>query len=304
MLIKGSAISDRTDLLIKKYIELIENGVRADEILVLVQNSFKKDFFINEVKKRVKINHFENQQIHSFYGLCYNTIKNYWPYLENLINSGTTVVSPYLTGLEVSQIFFRQAIKEVGFKDYNSKINLIHQLFRRYSLIVNNNLTDSMIDNRSKILGEVFDKDAKCAIDLFKKKTLEYRAFDYLRQVSLFSYLYKNENCFTNIKYLLVDDADETTPTELDFITYLKPQLEQIFIGYDQYGSSRLGFLNTDIKTIENIESVFQAEKVFIADDIKTAPIAPEQKSFTRRLEMIEEALNTVEELISNGMSP
>lgn len=304
MLIKGSAISDRTDLLIKKYIELIENGVRADEILVLVQNSFKKDFFINEVKKRVKINHFEDQQIHSFYGLCYNTIKNYWPYLENLINSGTTVVSPYLTGLEVSQFFFRQAIKEVGFKDYNSKINLIHQLFRRYSLIVNNNLTDSMIDNRSKILGEVFDKDAKCAIDLFKKKTLEYRAFDYLRQVSLFSYLYKNENCFTNIKYLLVDDADETTPSELDFITYLKPQLEQIFIGYDQYGSSRLGFLNTDIKTIENIESVFQAEKVFIADDIKTAPIAPEQKSFTRRLEMIEEALNTVEELISNGMSP
>lgn len=170
MLIKGSAISDRTDLLIKKYIELIENGIRADEILVLVQNSFKKDFFINEVKKRVKINHFEDQQIHSFYGLCYNTIKNYWPYLENLINSGTTVVSPYLTGLEVSQFFFRQAIKKVGFKDYNSKINLIHQLFRRYSLIVNNNLTDSMIDNRSKILGEVFDKDAKCAIDLFKKK--------------------------------------------------------------------------------------------------------------------------------------
>ena len=45
MLIKGSATQTRTDFLISKYAELLNSGVEAASILVLLQNSYKKDLF-------------------------------------------------------------------------------------------------------------------------------------------------------------------------------------------------------------------------------------------------------------------
>lgn len=302
MLIQGSAQSERTDILIKKYTALLESGINADEILVLVQNPYKKDFFVNEVKKNLKINHFESPQIHTFYGLCYNTIQNCWADIENSITTGNAVISPHLTGLEISQFFFKQAIKEAGFKDYNSKINLLHQLFRRYSLIVNNNLSDEEVEKRSGILKEVFDKDAKTAIGIFKRKTVEYRAFDYIRQVNIFNYVYKNTDYLKNTKYLIIDDADEVTPAEFEFIKYLKPKLKDIFIGYDRYGSSRLGFLNTDSMTIQNLEELFKDEEITELDNIEKAVIPIENFSYTRRLEMVEKALEQITNMLNSGV--
>lgn len=302
MLIQGSSQTNRTNMLINEYCDMLNSGIPAGEILVLVQNSYKKELFVNEVKSRLSINHFENPQIFTFNGLCYNTIQNNWPLIENTIKTGQTSVSPYLTGLEISQFFFKHAIKEAGFKDYNSKINLIHQMFRRNSLIVNNNLSDNDVEVRSRILNEVFAADAKIAIDIFKKRTIEYRCFDYIRQVSVFKYLYKNFDCFKDTKYLFLDDADEITPAEFDFLKYIKPQLKEVFIGYDRYGSSRLGFLNTDTKTIDKLERFFEKEEIKNLDERKTGKKPDEILSFVRRLEMIEKALERVQNLISSGV--
>lgn len=46
MLIFGTSKSKKTDLLVEKYSELIAQGVRACDILVLVQNSYKKSRFL------------------------------------------------------------------------------------------------------------------------------------------------------------------------------------------------------------------------------------------------------------------
>lgn len=55
-----------------------------------------------------------------------------------------------MCGLEVSQYIFKNCIKNVEFKGYNSKINLLHQLLRRYSLIVQNALEENEIRKRKK----------------------------------------------------------------------------------------------------------------------------------------------------------
>lgn len=306
MLIQGSSVSRRTEKIIEEYTKLLDEGIEASKILVLVQNSFKKADFIDKVKIKLKKNHFEEPQIHTFYGLAYNTVTENWPKVENTINTGTPVISPNLTGLEISQFFFKHAVKDAGFKDYNSKINLIHQLFRRNSLITNNNLSYQDVQKRTEILNETFAPDAKTAIDLFKKKTIEYRAFDYIRQLNIFQYVYKNTNYFENIEYLLLDDADEITNAQLDFITYLKPQLKKFIIGYDKYGSSRLGFLNTDTQTIENLKKIFSnpKEEEINLDDIKKIKPINKSFSFTRRLEMIDSAISNIDKLIQSGISP
>lgn len=303
MLIQGSASLKRTDRLIDEYIKLLSSGVDASKILVIVQNSFKKANFIELLKDKLKITHFEAPQIHTFYGLAYNTILENWPIIENTIQSGDSVISPNLIGLEVSQFFFKQAIKEIGFKDYNSKINLIHQLFRRNSLITNNNLSDDEVNKRVEILNETFAYDAKKALDFFKKKTIEYRAFDYIRQLNIFNYIYQNTNYFNKIEYLILDDADEITNAEFDFIKFLKPQLKNSFVAYDKFGSSRLGFLNTDTKTIENIQKLFADEEEITIDSISEAKKNTESKSYSRRLEMIDAAIKKIEDLINSGVS-
>ncbi len=303
MLIQGSSKTDRTRRLVKEYTNLLEHGIGADKILVLLQNSFKKSEFINSVKQTLKINHFENPQIHTFSGLIYNTILKEWCNIQNDINIGADVVTPNLTGLEISQFFFRHAIREVGFSDYNSKINLIHQLFRRYSLIVNNALTDDEVKEKSCVLGESFADDARKAIEIYKKKTLEYRAFDYIRQAAVFSYIYKKSGVFKDIEYLILDDADEITQLELDFIKYLKPDLKQVFIGYDRYGASRLGFLNTDIKTVENLEEIFRDEERIDLDNCEEFALTTYHCDYSRRLEMLNAAALKIAELIKEGVN-
>ena len=47
MLIQADISSDKTEFLTKKYIELLNKGVRPGDILFLVQNPYRKDFVIN-----------------------------------------------------------------------------------------------------------------------------------------------------------------------------------------------------------------------------------------------------------------
>ena len=206
MLIRGSVNTDRTNILTQKYIELINQGIEPSQILVIVLNSYKKEQFIKSIKNN---NDLDKSKIYTFFGLCYNAFLDNWGHISSLINNSNPDEKPNLCGLEVSQYIFKQCIKEADFSDYISKVNLLHQLFRRYSLIVNNGLTPSEIKERSLILNETFAEEANKAIEEYKRKTIQYKSFDYLRQMAILPEIYKNTDYFKGIKYLIVDDADE-----------------------------------------------------------------------------------------------
>ena len=106
--------------------------------------------------------------------------------------------------------------------------------------------------------GRKFLSGCKKALDKFKKETLEKRTLDYLRQTLIFNYIYKNTDYFKNVKYLFLDDGDEITPVCFDFIGFLKPQLKQVFIGYDKKGSTRLGYLSADKTAVSEFETMFE----------------------------------------------
>ena len=136
LLIQGSIASNKTDFLIDKYAEMINSGINPDEILVLVQNSALKQKFTNKVLNKLQIESFSKLKIYSFYSLIYNAVFDNWAKLESVNpNNPETVILPNLTGLEVSQYILKNIIKKVEFKGYNSGRSLLHQLFRRYSLI-------------------------------------------------------------------------------------------------------------------------------------------------------------------------
>ena len=63
MLIKGERSTDRINFLVHKYNELINSGVKKENILVITLNSYKKLLFLNQIK---------DGNVLTFQGLCYN----------------------------------------------------------------------------------------------------------------------------------------------------------------------------------------------------------------------------------------
>ena len=322
MLIEGSISSKKTKMLVEEYARLLNSGISSADILVLVNNSTAKENFINKTFELLNIDCVEKMQVYSFFGLVYNTVMDNWAFLENKLSNGNPVVIPNMIGLEISQFMLKDIIKDIKFEGYNSKKSLLQQLFRRYSLIIQNNLNEKEVDWRSNdVLKEGFSNDAKSALKTLMAKTLNYRSFDYLRQSLLFNYIYKNTEVFKNIKYLLIDDADEITPICFDFISYLKPQLQNCLIACDRHGSSRSGYLSADKNIYLKLTELFanEIEKLDtqspLAEDadvlyrnvIQNEVSRLEHFSFlspSKRATMIDLAVLKVEDLLRQGYKP
>ena len=337
MFIEGSLVSDKTYILIDKYTQLLNEGVSASKILVLVQNSTLKNEFVKKVLEKLTIDCVEKLQIHSFYSLVYNTVSDNWAFLEDRNVFDNPVILPNLSGLEVSQFILKDILKEVPFKGYNSRMSLIQQIFRRYSLIIQNNLSQSEIDERAKILKEGFSDEASLAIKKLLRKTLELRGFDYLRQCLLFNFIYKNTDYFKDIKYLFIDDADECTPICIDFVEYLSKELCGFYIAIDPLGSSRCGYLSADKNNYERLKKIFseflptergrnadenicphtggngsQGQRGLEADKLFNNVAHGEfnklenffYTSFSKRSQMVECVVNKINELVKNGARP
>ena len=319
MLVEGSVNSKRTDFLAERYVELIKQGNSPEHILVILLNSYKKANFINKVCTLNPQLRQEKHQVYTFWGLCYNSINDNWEYISSLINRSESTSRPNLCGLEVSQFIFKQSIKEADFSDYISKVNLLHQLFRRYSLIVQNGLTTDEIKERSELLRESFYIDAQKAIDDYKLKTIKYTSFDYLRQLAILPFVYKNTDYFKKIKFLMVDDADEFSFAFWSFIHHLVPQLNEYYIAYEQNGSSRCGYLCAYKSGVLEFSKKYNPEIIHLKDEnilLKTAEdffinIKQGKKikitviKYTiqpKRLDMFDAAISEINKLIRKGI--
>jgi len=322
MLLQGAISSEKTSKLVENYTKLLNSGVDSSKILVILQNSNKKNQFVQEVFENLTVESVEKLQIYSFFGLVYNTIMDNWAFIENNIpNSENTSILPNLVGLEVSQFILRDILSSVKFEGYNSKKSLLHQLFRRYSLIVQNNLDDKEVQWRSEVLKEGFAPDAKKALDEFKLKTLNSRGLDYLRQSLIFNYVYKKTDYFSKIEYVFVDDGDEITPICLDFLKFLAPQLKDAFVAWDPLGSSRLGYLSADKMAAGQFEKLFNqtsselpahsslagdAQVIFNNvvgqkyDKLKNFSLF----SISKRAQMLDLAVDKIKTLINDGVNP
>lgn len=318
MLLNFIKVDFRENLLVQKYLELISCGAKPSEILVLVQNSNLKKKITDKILKDIKINAIEKLQIHSFFSIVYNTLQDNWCFIENSIPSDKSFILPNLVGLEVSQFLLKEILKKNEVKGYNSKKSLLHQIFRRYSLIVQNNLNNEAVNERSKILKESFGEDAEFIIKKLLSSTLKTRSLDYLRQTLIFNHVYKNTDYFKNIKYLLVDDADEMTPVCFEFIKHIKPQLKDWLICFDSLGSSRCGYLSADTSIDYKLSQLFDEEVKNGENDFENGDVIfsnvinktkKRLKNFTltslsKRAEILDYTVSKIEELFTKGIKP
>lgn len=259
----------------------------------------------------------EKLNVHSFFSIVYNTLIENWCFIENAIPSDKHFILPNLVGLEVSQFLLKDILKHVEVKGYNSKKSLLHQIFRRYSLIVQNHLSNEQIQERSKILKESFADDAELIIKKLLSSTLKSRSLDYLRQTLIFNHVYKHTDYFKNIKYLLVDDADEMTPVCFDFISYLKPQLKDWIICFDSLGSSRCGYLSADTsiecklihlfnEDVQTDKNIFSQGEIIFSNILENKHESLENftlTSLSKRAEILDFTIEKIQNLFKKNVS-
>ena len=317
MLLNFIKVDFRTKVLVEKYTELISAGVKPSEILVLVQNSTLKKQFVDKILENIKIDAIEKLNVHSFFSIVYNTLIENWCFIENAIPSDKHFILPNLVGLEVSQFLLKDILKHVEVKGYNSKKSLLHQIFRRYSLIVQNHLSNEQIQERSKILKESFADDAELIIKKLLSSTLKSRSLDYLRQTLIFNHVYKHTDYFKNIKYLLVDDADEMTPVCFDFISYLIPQLKDWIICFDSLGSSRCGYLSADTsiecklihlfnEDVQTDKNIFSQGEIIFSNILENKHERLENftlTSLSKRAEILDFTIEKIQNLFKKNVS-
>jgi DNA helicase-2/ATP-dependent DNA helicase PcrA len=341
MLIEGPLKSGKTDSLVKKFTELIKSGVSSSEILFLCENSYKKNFLTGKIKDELAnqdIHGLGNIPVYTFNGIVYNSINNNWPIIENILYSenSDTVIMPYLTGLDTTQFLIKSIIKSDDFSDYFSKNNLLHQLFRRYKLITENQLDLKEIEEKSVLLNETFSDSAAKAFKELRTKTNNYRSFDYLKQINTFIYLLNSEKIkdFSNINYFFADDIDEYSYSAIIFTKYMINKSKNVFLSSDPEGTARRGFLcgyTSGWKEIKNIvqenptilksKSPFYSNAMKVFENIKGQSPFENFKSWSseqdantqsgiavsneeKRAEMLDKACLKLKELVDEGANP
>jgi len=268
MFIEGSLKSGKTSFLIQKFTELIKSGVLSSQIFVLTQNSHKKTLFTQKAKEILResnLTGFAELPVYTFNGIVYNKILENWPLVEAIIPEkfGKRELLPCLSGLETTEYFLKRCIEKINKKakieetlrDYRSYKNLKHQILRRLTLITNNNLSKTEINERSLILRETMGAQVNEVLEELKLFSARYRTFDYLRQSSIFLYLLdSNKINFDYISYLLIDDYDELTYTAQYFVEKIIPQAKDFYIAADTKGGSRRGYLCANPQGYEQLK--------------------------------------------------
>jgi len=331
MFIEGPLKSGKTSIFVDKYIELIKSGISSREILIICANSYKKRILFDKIKAELvenSLDHTGNIPVFTFNGIVYNSVQNNWPVIEEKIlkDPENSVIIPNLCGLETTEYILKNCIKvvneeskdKIGFKDYYSELNLIHQLLRRYRLFTENDLEDSEIQEKTRLSKEAFVQESARALEILKEKTSMVRSIDYLKQTEFFLTLIKNNliNDFEQINYLFADDIDELSYSAQYFIKYLMPKVKDFYLAADPQGGARRGYLcaypegwqeikqarkaislNCKKQIYKDADALFNAVK----DDLNAALSCIKLENSIKKVEMIDNVLEKVKDLIFLG---
>jgi DNA helicase-2/ATP-dependent DNA helicase PcrA len=321
----GPPGSGKTGKLVNTYVEMVQNNESVESILVICASAYQKKDFISRVKEQL-YGGYPLFRIHSYHGVIYNTIKDFWPLIEKQLK-GNPRILPDLSGLETCEFLLKECVRaqnkknkyQLTFDDFYGDRSLITQLIRRYRLMSENMLDFEELLNRSNTIGQKYALQANESLKCLKIKTSRLRVLDFVSQMNAFNMLLKDpvvKNHFSNVKHLIVDDLDESMPACQHFISYLLPGLKSFTASYDPDGGTRRGYLSAypagcaeilSFKDSKKITMTSKAplkdlsEKLFKAIKLKSpCPLEGIRlQTEINRVDMLEEAVKTIDHLLS-----
>lgn len=247
VVIQGPTGSGKTTFLLNKYQELVnQQGVPSEAILVLVANRVQKAKW----QKGLQLKNSGPRIITSYFGFIQQELRQYWPLIQNRIeNWGVKRLEPLFLTIESSQYLMGQLVQSFREKGkllevVSSSDRIAIELLQNLSRAVMGGIAPAEIgerlyrswENKEQVQKEIY-QDAQAVINLFRLNCLEKGLLDYSLAVELYHTLlladqYYQQHLLSRIKYLLVDNLEESVVRQLDLIKFLLAQGLESYLAY------------------------------------------------------------------------
>lgn len=254
VVVQGPPGSGKTTFLLKKYQELISEGIGSQEILVLVANRSQKSYWERNLQLSVS----GPQTITSYFGFIQRELRHYWPLVQPEISGwGQLRIEPLFITIESSQYLMGQIVDEL--RDSGSMLEVV-STSQRIAIELIQNLSRAVMggidyreigqrlyssrENKEQLNPGIY-QDLQKAINKFRLVCQEKGILDY----SLATEIYNNllfqqkiyqQNLSKRFKYLLVDNLEESVVVQLDLIKFFLQKVRAAWLGYcPQGGYSR-----------------------------------------------------------------
>jgi DNA helicase II / ATP-dependent DNA helicase PcrA len=199
--------------------------------------------------------------IYTYSGWVRTCLFDHWPRAEAQLAAaplpGKPVILPELSSYRDSEALLHGLVQHLrqqrpdafaGFIGDDSA--LVRQLLRRLRQRSENRLTRDVMRERSEWLEEPCIPAVSAIERLFDRWSYQLRLLDPSKQLDMFHQLLTHDPAFlawmvNRVRFLAVDDWDETTPAQHQFVqTLLQSGLQAFAATCDPDGGSRRGYLN------------------------------------------------------------
>jgi hypothetical protein len=258
VVLNGPVGSGKSTILLERYKYMIEEcAIPSDSILILLLNRSQS----LDWRKKTTLSASGAINRTSYYGFIQSELKMYYPIvLRKCPALKRKDIEPVFLTFESAQYLLSMVIDSKREKD--GMFSGLTAFTDRISIDVAGNLVKAAISNISvKDIGSRLYKslekkdetrkyifqDMDAVIADYRNKCMEIGVFDFGMAIDLYNnYLFNDDeyrkSLLKRVRHLIVDNIEECVPSEIDFINFLKENVDTCLISYNPEGGYGFSF--------------------------------------------------------------
>jgi hypothetical protein len=292
--LEGPAGVGKTTVGVGRLLHLLDSGVRAQSILVIVpQRTLATPYY--EALRRPDLAAGGQVTILTVGGLAQRMVDLFWPLIAEEAGFGQPDQPPTFLTLETAQYYMARLVGPLLDQGYFETVTIDRN--RLYSQILDNlnkaavvGFPYTQIGQRLKAAwgGEssqkrIYDEAQACAIR-FRQYCLAHNLLDFSLQLEVFlRYLWSLSLCrdylLDRYTHLIVDNLEEDTPVAHDLLSEWLPHCQSALLIYDREAGYRR-FLGADPRSAYPLKRLCQEEVAFTGSTVTS----PDLRAFGTQL--------------------
>ena len=306
LFLEGSAGTGKTTVAVNRMLHLLESGVSADEILVLVpQRTLALPY--HHALRTVELPPGGQVTVTTMSGIAVQMVELFWPLVAKQAGFASPDVLPTFLSLETSQYIMAHVIGGlIDDRGYFESVTIDRN--RLYSQIIDNLNKAAVVGFPYTEIGErlkeawlgdvaqqhIFEQVQDCATR-FRAYCLEHNLLEFSLQMEIFiNLLWKlpscNEYLAERYRHLIADNVEEDNAAAQDILRDWLPRFESALVIYDSEAGYRR-FLGADADNGYTLRAVCDKTVEFSASFVNSPDLAALGNELARALDQYAENL-------------
>ncbi|MDX2041003.1 MAG: AAA family ATPase [Acidobacteriota bacterium] len=284
----GAAGTGKTTVGVRRLRHLLESGVSAHSILVLVPQKRLALPYLTEIRNPRRRAGAE-VTIATLGSLAHQSVSLFWPLIAEQLSQNDPFRQPRFLSSELIQyLMFKLLEPEIEQKDYFNSVTIARA--RLFSQLADNLNKASLVGFPHTSIAErlktalpgdaerlhIFE-DAQACANLFREYCVEHRLLDFSLQVSLFAnHLWRHEvsRAYLTRRYqhVIADNVEEDTPVTHELLRDWLPGCQSALVIFDEDASYRR-FLGADETSAQQLAVTCNVRHELEATRVMSPPV-------------------------------